>query len=416
MTEPARDIAEERLLAVSGELAEERAAWLARQPRPTVADEVAAIRREVARRRRPAWRRPAAAGLAAAVVVAAAVLLVIVRGPEPLTASVAGGPVHPGDRLVARAEGVALSFDDGSRIALDAGSTARMTALDAHEVRVDVERGSIDVDVVHAEGRTWWIGVGDSSIEVVGTTFRVSVDPAGDAAGVTLTEGAVRVVGPCADPREVHRAPAKFRVGCGPAPNPSSPGAAPSTSATAAPAASSAAPAPAAPPPWRAARSRGDFRAAFELAATEGLDAVVATADAAELLDLALGARLAGSPEAGRLYQGIRDRFAGSDAAAGAAFHLGRAAFDRGAWAEADRWFAVYLAERPGGPLAAEALGRSIECAENLGATDQARAHAVRYLERFPDGPQATRARRLIEGSPVDASPSGGERGTSPPP
>ncbi|HTJ80753.1 MAG TPA: hypothetical protein VL400_03490, partial [Polyangiaceae bacterium] len=108
-------------------------------------------------------------------------------------------------------------------------------------------------------------------------------------------------------------------------------------------------------------------------------------------------ARLAGDPRGARHYYEVaRRRFPGTDAAAVAAYHLGRMAFDGAhAWAEAERWFGVYLAESPGGALAPEALGRSMECADNRGDHARARDLAKRYLAAYPSGAQASLAERL---------------------
>jgi outer membrane protein assembly factor BamD (BamD/ComL family) len=76
-------------------------------------------------------------------------------------------------------------------------------------------------------------------------------------------------------------------------------------------------------------------------------------------------------------------------------------AFDgRGAWAEAEKWFAVYLSERPGGMLAPEALGRSMEAADKRGDRARAREIAVRYLAAYPKGAHAALAGSLSNEPP----------------
>jgi TolA-binding protein len=88
-------------------------------------------------------------------------------------------------------------------------------------------------------------------------------------------------------------------------------------------------------------------------------------------------------------------RFPDSEAAALAAFHLGQVVFDQGgAPADARRAFAAYLAERPHGQLAQEALGRLLEI-ERLLDGRAAADLATQYLRRFPEGPHATLARSL---------------------
>ena len=58
-------------------------------------------------------------------------------------------------------------------------------------------------------------------------------------------------------------------------------------------------------------------------------------------------------------------------------------------------WYDRYLAESGGkGSYASEALGRRMLVLSALGSAEAAAA-ATRYLNAFPDGPYAARARRL---------------------
>ncbi len=63
---------------------------------------------------------------------------------------------------------------------------------------------------------------------------------------------------------------------------------------------------------------------------------------------------------------------------------------------EAERWLSLYLAERPNGALAAEALGRILEI-EHRAGRPSASSTAKRYLERFPNGAHAALARSIVE-------------------
>jgi TolA-binding protein len=114
-------------------------------------------------------------------------------------------------------------------------------------------------------------------------------------------------------------------------------------------------------------------------------------------MELGAAARMAGrSARATEAYAAARRRFAGSDSAATAAFHLGQLAFDGArAFAEAHGWFETYLAERPQGALAAEALGRAMEAELRMG-DPSARATAEKYVARFPDGAHAALAKRIL--------------------
>lgn len=116
-----------------------------------------------------------------------------------------------------------------------------------------------------------------------------------------------------------------------------------------------------------------------------------------ELVEIGSGARLAGKTIfARRIYEPIRARYPGTNAAASAAFHLGRMAFDgRGALDDAVFWFEASYRERPHGTFAAEALGRLIECAVRAGDTTRAHRLSRQYMGQFPIGGHADLARRL---------------------
>jgi len=94
-----------------------------------------------------------------------------------------------------------------------------------------------------------------------------------------------------------------------------------------------------------------------------------------------------------------RRRFARSMKAAMAAFLLGRHAEDSGGGlADAQLWYASYMREAPGGPLAGEALGRQMVVLEKLGRTAEAKEAAKRYVMRFEGGSYEPVARTLLQG------------------
>jgi transmembrane sensor len=149
---------------------------------------------------------------------------------------------------------------------------------------------------------------------------------------------------------------------------------------------------------WRDLARASRYPQALAAAEAEGFGALCDTLPAADLMELGATARLAGhSARAVEAYGAVRRRFGGGDTAATAAFHLGQLAFD-GAHAldDAHRWFSTYLAERPGGALAPEALGRAMEAEQRLGDLATARTSAASYLARYPDGAHAALARSLL--------------------
>lgn len=167
--------------------------------------------------------------------------------------------------------------------------------------------------------------------------------------------------------------------------------------------AASAAPSSSALPPpptvsWQALAMAGDYEGALAAVEQQGFASVLASSNTADLKRLGDLSRLAKSPARARAaYEELRRRIPGSDAAAVAAFELGRIAFDDArAFADARRWFSTYLNERPQGALAQEASGRLVEAHERAGDREAARAAARAYLARYPSGPHAALANALI--------------------
>jgi len=357
-------------------------------------------------------------------VLAGVFVLWVKQGQRPLEFEVAGRRGNMEEPITApNAQPAKLTFDDGSVIVLYEGGRARVVSTDMHGARILLEEGTAGVHVIPRSGNQWSFVGGPFEVAVLGTQFDVSWNPHEQSFGVELREGHVRIRSDCmVAERDLH-APASFHGSC------SSPGA------------TNGPPTPPISPPeqtpvevvhpeerqrpsvtsipvriaaWRIALMDGESRMAAEQAQSVGISQLAAEASSTELLDLASAARLAGASSfATTLYNTVRSRHFGTTSAAIAAFHLGRMAFDgRGAWNDAASWFAIYLREQPGGSLAAEALGRSIECADRMGATEKARGLSQRYLERFPNGAHAPIARRWAAedndaGLPMDTADSG---------
>jgi len=374
-----------------------------------------------ARRRR---LRRKALGWASAGAVAASLVLVayVTVATRPLTFAVAGHPGDVGASLVA-SERAALEvdFSDGSRLSLEQLAQARVLTLGDHSAHLKLERGAMQAKVVHADKTDWQVDAGPFRVSVVGTSFGVAWDPSSERFELELHEGSVAVSGPSLRTGCVVPAGGKLEVvlssgsGSGSCvvsqprderkasrePEPSAPlsdsepahGAAANTGA-----ASNAAPAPAAPD-WRRLAALGKHEAAWEIVQALGFERVKSAAGAADLTLLANLARYSGEPARARAaLNEVRQRFPQSSDAAHAAFLLGRLAADQEqAPAEGARWFSTYLNERPGGPFAAEALGRLLDCQIKAGQRSQARSTAQSYLERYPAGSYSSLARQVLD-------------------
>ena len=361
-------------------------------------------------------------GLAAALLVAA--LVALLRPREPLRFAL--GTIDPGavGAWIAAPPGdeLPIRFSDGSLLRLAPGGRARVAAVDADGAELALERGALDLAVVHRAGTRWRVRVGPFLVHVIGTRFETSWDPVTEQFGVALREGAITVSGPVVgDARAVHAgerltvSPAKGTLEVSAldavAPPPSAAPSAPALSVDppaplppARPSAAEPAPPRTAPAPhpsapgWRALARDAKYKDALAAAELEGFDTLCAAASASDLRALGDAARLGGSPaRAAQALAAVRARFPGSPEAAAAAFILGRIAQDRSRDpAGAAAWFTRYLSEQPGGELAAEAAGRLVEARDAMDDDAGARAAAERYLAAYPNGSHAGYARGVL--------------------
>jgi hypothetical protein len=297
-----------------------------------------------------------------------------------------------------------------------------------HGARIVLERGSMRSDVVPRADNDWFVVAGPFEIRVTGTSFDTGWDPEQQVLRVTMFEGHVLIRSECLSaPRPLGKGES-LALSCAAQDRASDSRA---TSAVTAPGFAAAAPASAMParsasarqlsaqsvavaepalaslpataasaqgPSWRDLARQGKYEAALSAVEATGFDEACRTLPADQLLELGTSARLARRAErANAAYAAVRRRFAGSDSAATAAFHLGQIAFDSaGAYAEARAWFGTYLSERPAGGLATEALGREMEAEQRTGDLVAARATASSYLARYPLGAHAGLAKSLL--------------------
>jgi TolA-binding protein len=308
--------------------------------------------------------------------------------PRPISFVTDAGERGAGDVLAAgERTPLRVDFSEGSLMLLRAGSSARVLETQAAGARVLLEGGVADVAIVHRQGRAtrWRFEAGPFEVLVKGTRFELGWQPAAQSLSLTMKTGSVEVSGPClAAPRRVERG-GSLQLSCEKS--------SPTKTAHAEAALAAAAPVEATVPPLEAPSTTAGLKAA-----PRSFEASCQTAEKAELVAWANRERLAGSLARARTaLLALRRRFPASSEAGTAAFTLGRMAFDQRAdYAAAAHWFATYLAEQPNGPLMGDAAGRLLEAYERHGELAAARRAAQAYLSRFPDGPYASRARRIL--------------------
>jgi hypothetical protein len=307
-------------------------------------------------------------------------------------------------------EPLLLRFSEGSAVDLAPGSRARLSSVGLRGVSLILENGEMHARVVHRPLSEWTLAVGPYSVHVTGTEVDVAWDPESGSLEVAVESGSVQVAGPSlAGEQTVSPGQALMvadrisppRIG----PQPSDPATDDfaerdeaidelsteplAEGDTSAPGKATETSSPPISKSWVALARGGDYERALDVVRRAGFDAVVRVSGASELLLLSDVARMAGQAgRAAEILRAVRRRFPRSEEASLAAYTLGVAAFEHEpSRAEAATWFETYLRERPSGALAAEALGRLVECKASLGRNDEALAVARQYLAMYPNGP-----------------------------
>jgi TolA-binding protein len=388
------------------------------------------------RRRRLFGRRGLSLWLTSGLVLAgAATALVLALRPAPLAMTVGdlGTPSGVGAVLDAPAASpLPLHFSDGTALALEPGARLAVAAVDAHGATVVLERGTLNVGVVHLRGARWAVRAGRYEVAVTGTRFQVSFDPDGDALTVRMHAGSVLVRGPGisgatalgagemlhAVGRTGHVEIASAATAATAAPTivaaaPAPPAPAPSEEPAPEAPATAAAPAPIGPAmsaralslrsahaldhrdrAWMDLAHANHYRESLEAAEHTGFSALCRRLDANDLVLLGDVSRLAGDPtRAEEAYLTARKRFPNVE---GPVFAMGLVAFEhRRRFNEAAAWFSQYLESYPNGQMAREAAGRLMESWQRAGRMEEAQKVAVAYLKKYPTGPHSRLARQI---------------------
>jgi hypothetical protein len=363
--------------------------------------------------RATARRRRAQVGgaLSAAMVVLALTAWFGLRDPA-ITYSVVGAAVVDGDHIVS-GKSTALKFSDGSEFALQPGTDARISDVNPNGGRVTLV-GAARVAIAKKPGAAWSVAAGPYTVRVTGTAFDVSWSPQEQKFELAMKSGSVVVEGPLIDGGLALKRGQRLSGGLGSqklvVEDMKSDSASAATAAVV--------PAPneeanagvrsgqkAQELGWAKSVAQGNFAEVLAEAEKRGIDRTIATASLGELSALADAARYGRRTAlAKRVLLAARSRFGGSRSAIEAAFFLGRIAEDDGG--DAIVWYDRYLAESGGGAYASQALGRKMMLVYGRGSSGQTQKLAEDYLSRFPNGPYAAAAKKiLVEQSRSEPTP-----------
>ena len=366
---------------------------------------------------RPGQRVWLASAVAAVLVVGVALLL-FRAGAQTLTYRVTGAVADRGYLLLPDAAASAdVLFSDGSHIRVEPTTSSRITSVNAHGAHLVLERGRLEVDVVHRVGTTWAIEAGPYLVAITGTAFSMSWD--NDELTVTMTRGSVTVQGPLARGgvsvvggqrlsarQHDHLLSIVDQTLVEPAqsaPHPTLGGDSPAASADLAASPGSAPRLPVPPTadskPWSTRISSGEYASVLREAEDGGLETTLSKRSLADIAALADAARYSHRNDiARRVRVAERARFPRSSEARAAAFLLARLAEEDGDMNAAANGYDRYLRESPRGSFAQEALGRQLALLWGRGDRTAALPIAERYLREFPQGPYTPVARDVASG------------------
>jgi hypothetical protein len=351
------------------------------------ADRIERNWRRIALGLRPAPRSLSRTLLAAAAVIALVAVVVLARTPRPASIE--------GTVLETEGQSETVGLPDGSRIVLGPSSRLLLVNVSRQRVRLELERGTIDVAATHLAGRTFSVGARVLDIDVVGTRFRVEVGPPPSDVQVSVREGRVRVTS-----RNDAEHPRYLGAGevWSSHPSPAQSVSAPAVAVQAVPDAGKPHDAPAKPRlPTRFAElyREGRYVDAYTLVADD-FTARSHDLGADELFTLAETARLSGHPrDAATAFDALRTRFRANPRAPLAALELGRLdldELDQPSAAKEALEDAIQL--QPDGFFREDADARRIQALEEMGLRAECAAARAQYLDAYPQGSHRTSVAR----------------------
>lgn len=330
---------------------------------------------------------------------------------EPvITYTVVDGAVVDGDHIVG-GKSTAVKFSDGSEFALEPGTDARVSEVTQHGGRVSLVGGA-KVAIAKKPNAAWTVAAGPYVVHVTGTAFNVSWSPREQSFELAMQSGSVMVEGPLIDGSIALKNGQRMSGGLGshklvvedinpelraalPLPTAATPTAMDEHSLLSPEGATNTAKAPS-ELGWAKSVAQGNFTAVLEEAEKRGVNHTIQTASLSELSALADAARYGRRTAlARRVLMAERSRFAGSRSAVEAAFFLGRIVEDEGG--DAIEWYDRYLTESGGGAYASQALGRKMMLVYGRRGVAQTKSLASDYLSRYPSGPYAAAAKKILD-------------------
>ncbi len=321
-----------------------------------------------------------------------------------------------------------VRFSDCSELGIGRGTRFRVSGLEIHGAHVMLEGGTLHARIHRDPHTAWSLDAGPYVVHVTGTEFDLAWRTDDQTLDLRLREGSVVVEGPLADAGvRVHAGQhlvangsagtlslvdeQNGRSAASDAPQPPSappPSGTPASALAAAPIdapyggrprEAAAAPRGRAPETqsWPARVGHGDFDGVIADAERRGIDRSIAESTVTDLAALADAARYARQEDlARRALTAQRARYPGSMQARDASFFLGGLAEGQKNDAASLQWYEVYLGENTDGAYASQALGRKMMLLQRMRGPDGARPIATEYLARFPDGPYASSAHKLL--------------------
>lgn len=412
MVDDGEPLSERQVGAVIRRLADEHASRVAERDRARAWQRIESTLPHVA----PVAGRGSSRMVVIAALVAAAagsLLMLGYRADAPLSYELRGARAQGGIIEAQRGEAT-VNLSDGSTILAENHTKFSVDVLGKNTALTRLVSGKLHVRVQHHEDTNYRFIAGPYEVRVVGTEFDLAWDPSGAGLLLSMSKGQVKLAGPdgalhaLSAGQSLHLpAPASAlarALAQHPPQTPQTPATPaeqdePETAgAVTRPLEHAARPSAKDSASWDALLAKGQFADVVREAEMLGIDRALTSKGPSDLKALGQAARYVGKRAISlRAFSALREQNRGTEAARHAAFFLGRLYEEQGNQAEALRWLDTYVSEAPRGVYAAEAYGRRLSLTERLRGRGAALPLGREYLERFPQGAYAQRARALVE-------------------